>query len=156
MSPPAQKVSSALATSRTYSAGRRTRTKASPTRTRSLRGSRSPSMASLTRAFLPRGRRRVQAGLTSHVASLGCATSMATTSPPTPPRRSSRAAAQERRARAERLLALFAWHRDGPLVARSLGLSLDELHAQLDELKLRRKAYRLARGSDHDLPIAKP
>jgi hypothetical protein len=81
---------------------------------------------------------------------------MATTSPPTPPRRSSRAAAPERRARAERLLALFAWHRDGPLVARSLGLSLDELHDQLDELKLRRKAYRLARGSDHELPIAKP
>jgi hypothetical protein len=67
-----------------------------------------------------------------------------------------RSAQADRKARAERLLALFAWHRDGPLVARSLGLSLDELHAQLDELKLRRKAYRLVRGSDHDLPLAKP
>jgi hypothetical protein len=47
------------------------------------------------------------------------------------------------------------WHRDGPLVARSLGLSLDELHEQLDELKLRRKAYRLVRGSEFDLPMAR-
>jgi hypothetical protein len=69
--------------------------------------------------------------------------------------RLSRAEAQERRARAERLLGLFAWHRDAPLVARSLGLSLDELHAELDELKLRRKAYRLVRGSDAEFPIVK-
>jgi hypothetical protein len=69
--------------------------------------------------------------------------------------RRSRAEAQERRARAERLLGLFAWHRDAPLVARSLGLSLDELHAELDELKLRRKAYRLVRGSDAEIPIVK-
>jgi len=80
---------------------------------------------------------------------------MAAASPPTRPPRSSRPAAQERRARAERLLALFAWHRDAPLVARSLGLSLDELDAQLDELKVRRKAYRLARGSEFDLPLAR-
>jgi hypothetical protein len=80
---------------------------------------------------------------------------MAAASPPTRPPRSSRAAAQDRRARAERLLALFTWHRDAPLVARSLGLSLDELDAQLDELKLRRKAYRLVRGSEFDLPIAR-
>jgi len=53
------------------------------------------------------------------------------------------------------LLALFAWHRDAPLVAKSLGLSLDELSAELDDLKLRRKAYRLVRGSDADIPIVK-
>src|SRR5256884_5077189 len=85
----------------------------------------------------------------------GCPPSMAAPSPPTRPPRGWRAAAQGRRARAEHLLALFAWHRDGPLVARSLGLSLDELHEQLDELKLRRKAYRLTRGSEFDLPIAR-
>lgn len=80
---------------------------------------------------------------------------MPATSPPTRPPRSSRTVAQGRRARAEHLLALFAWHRDGPLVARSLGLSLDELHEQLDELKLRRKAYRLTRGSEFDMPAAR-
>jgi hypothetical protein len=80
---------------------------------------------------------------------------MAAASPTTRPHRGSRAGAQDRRTRAERLLALFIWHRDAPLVARSLGLSLDELHAQLDELKLRRKAYRLVRGSEFDLPIAR-
>src|SRR5256884_8455535 len=85
----------------------------------------------------------------------GCPPSMAAPSPPTRPPRLSRTAAQGRRARAEHLLALFAWHRDGPLVARSLGLSLDELHEQLDELKLRRKAYRLARGSESDMPAAR-
>ena len=79
---------------------------------------------------------------------------MPATWPPTrPPRTPS--AAQDRRTRAEKLLALFMWHRDGPLVARSLGLSLDELHEQLDELKLRRKAYRLVRGSEFDLPMAR-
>ena len=76
-----------------------------------------------------------------------------------PPRsqkaRRSRAEAQERRARSERLLGLFAWHRDAPLVARSLGLSLDDLHAELDDLKLRRKAYRLVRGSDPEMPLVK-
>jgi hypothetical protein len=82
----------------------------------------------------------------------GCPATMPAPSPPTRPPRT---AAQDRRARAEHLLALFAWHRDGPLVARSLGLSLDELHEQLDELKLRRKAYRLTRGSEFDLPIAR-
>ena len=77
-------------------------------------------------------------------------------SPPSPrAKHGLRAGAQDRRDRAERLLALFTWHRDAPLVARSLGLSLDELHEQLDELKLRRKAYRLVRGSPFDLPIVK-
>src|SRR5256885_16652358 len=71
---------------------------------------------------------------------------MAPAPPPSQKARRSRAEAQERRTRSERLLGLFAWHRDAPLVARSLGLSLDELHAELDGLKLRRKAYRLGGG----------
>ena len=78
---------------------------------------------------------------------------MASGSPKAPARRGSGAAA--RRARAEQILALFTWHRDAPLVARSLGLSLDELHDELDALKLRRKAHRLVRGSEFDLPLAK-
>ena len=80
---------------------------------------------------------------------------MAAAPPPSHQSRRSRADAQERRARSERLLGLFAWHRDAPLVARSLGLSLDELHAELDGLKLRRKAYRLVRGFDPALPVVK-
>ncbi len=80
---------------------------------------------------------------------------MAATSPKARSGRGTRPPAQDRRARAERLLSLFAWHRDAPLVARSLGLSLDELYAELDELKLRRKAYRLTRGSEFDLPVAR-
>src|SRR5438105_15256545 len=80
---------------------------------------------------------------------------MAAAPPPSQKARRSRAEAQERRVRSEQLLALFAWHRDAPLVAKSLGLSLDELSAELDDLKLRRKAYRLARGSDADIPIVK-
>jgi hypothetical protein len=79
---------------------------------------------------------------------------MASTSPRARAKRGSRAAA-DRRARAEQILALFTWHRDAPLVARSLRLSLDELHAELDALKLRRKAYRLVRGSEFDFPIVK-
>jgi hypothetical protein len=75
--------------------------------------------------------------------------------PPSRASRRSRADTQRRRARSAELLALFAWHRDAPLVAKSLGLSLDELHTELDELKLRRKAYRLVRGSDADIPIVK-
>src|SRR4051812_39962343 len=78
---------------------------------------------------------------------------MSPTSPDARPGRSK--PGHERRARAEHLLALFAWHRDAPLVARSLGLSLDELHEQLTELKLRRKANRLVRGSEFDLPKAR-
>jgi len=71
------------------------------------------------------------------------------------PQRPDRAAAPSRAARAQQLLALFAWHRDAPLVAKSLRLSLDELDAELDGLKLRRKAYRLVRGSDTEMPVAK-
>jgi hypothetical protein len=59
-----------------------------------------------------------------------------------------------RAARAEHLLGLFSYHRDVPLVARALHLSLADLEAELDELKLRRKVNRLVRGLDIDLPAA--
>jgi len=65
-----------------------------------------------------------------------------------------RAATRERRKRAEELLGLFAWHKDGPLVARALRLTLDELQAELDELGIRRKAFRLTRSGPGDLPRA--
>jgi hypothetical protein len=71
-----------------------------------------------------------------------------------PPRRG--AAVRERRARAEELLGLFAWHKDAPLVARALRLTLDELQAQLDDLGIRRKAFRLARSAPGNLPRATP
>ena len=57
-------------------------------------------------------------------------------------------------ARSEHLLGLFGYHRDGPRVARALGLALVDLDAELDQLKIRRKAYRLTRGSDLDSPVA--
>ncbi len=57
-------------------------------------------------------------------------------------------------ARANHLLGLFAYHRDAPLVARALGVSLSDLNSELDDLKIRRKAYRLVRGIDADLPRA--
>src|SRR5205814_9232037 len=56
--------------------------------------------------------------------------------------------------RTQELLGLFAWHRDAPLVARALGVSLDDLDRQLEDLKIRRKAYRLVRGRDTDVPRA--
>jgi hypothetical protein len=56
--------------------------------------------------------------------------------------------------RAQELLGLFSYHRDAPLVARALRISLSELNDELDRLKIRRKAFRLTRGSDHDLPAA--
>jgi hypothetical protein len=59
-------------------------------------------------------------------------------------------------ARAQHLLGLFAYHRDAPLVARALGLGMTELERELDALKLRRKAFRLVRGFDSDLPAATP
>jgi len=62
-----------------------------------------------------------------------------------------------RSARSQDLLGLFAYHRDAPLVARSLHLSLEELNAQLDDLGIRRKAYRLTRGTDAQMmPLASP
>ena len=60
------------------------------------------------------------------------------------------------RERAEHLLALFAYHRDSPSVARSLGTSLEALDAELEALGVRRKAYRIARGTDTEMPLAKP
>jgi len=45
-------------------------------------------------------------------------------------------------------------HRDPPSVARALGVSLSELEAELDALKIRRKASRLVRGNIFDLPEA--
>jgi hypothetical protein len=56
--------------------------------------------------------------------------------------------------RAQELLGLFAYHRDAPLVARALKLSLTELLRELDEHKIRRAAFRLTRGIDADLPRA--
>jgi hypothetical protein len=59
-----------------------------------------------------------------------------------------------RATRAQDLLGLFAYHRDAPLVARALKLSLNELLQELDTLKIRRAAFRLTRGIDADLPRA--
>jgi hypothetical protein len=56
--------------------------------------------------------------------------------------------------RAEEILGLFAYHRDAPLVARALSLSMAELEAEIDGLKLRRMASRLVRGRDVDMPAA--
>src|SRR5205085_9809414 len=60
----------------------------------------------------------------------------------------------ERPTRADELLGLFAWHKDAPLVARALRLTLDELQAELDDLGIRRKAFRLVRGAPGDVPRA--
>src|SRR5947209_5295740 len=68
-------------------------------------------------------------------------------------RRQARARAKSR---AQDLLGLFAWHRDGTLVARALGVSLDELVEELDRLKIRRRAFALTRGTDAQLPAAVP
>ena len=68
---------------------------------------------------------------------------------------SSRAAASGRQRRSEELLGLFAWHKDAPLVARALRLTLDELQAELDDLGIRRKAFRLVRGVPGDVPRAR-
>lgn len=54
------------------------------------------------------------------------------------------------------MLGLFAYHRDAPLVARALKLSLEELLAELDKLKIRRRAFALTRGTDHEFPKAAP
>jgi hypothetical protein len=56
--------------------------------------------------------------------------------------------------RAEQILGLFAYHRDAPLVARALSLSMAELELEIDALKIRRKAARLVNGRDVDLPRA--
>jgi hypothetical protein len=64
--------------------------------------------------------------------------------------------ARERRARAAELLGLFAWHKDAPLVARALRLTLDELQAELDTLGIRRKAFRLLQSGPGEVPRASP
>ena len=58
--------------------------------------------------------------------------------------------------RAQDLLGLFAYHRDAPLVARALRVSLSDLNTELDRLKIHRQAFRLTRGTDHDLPASAP
>jgi hypothetical protein len=58
--------------------------------------------------------------------------------------------------RAEQILGLFAYHRDSPLVARALSLSMAELDSEIETLKIRRKAARLVNGRDVDLPRAAP
>ncbi|MFL5388211.1 MAG: hypothetical protein ACJ79C_05755 [Myxococcales bacterium] len=64
--------------------------------------------------------------------------------------------ARERRARAAELLGLFAWHKDAPLVARALRMTLDELQAELDTLGIRRKAFRLVQTGAGEVPRASP
>src|SRR5207248_8933766 len=56
--------------------------------------------------------------------------------------------------RVQHLLGLFAYHRDAPLVARALRVSLETLDAELSSLGIRAKAYRLARGTDAQMPRA--
>jgi len=57
--------------------------------------------------------------------------------------------------RAQELLGLFTYHRDAPLVARSLGIPRATLDAELEALGIRRKAYRIARGTAAQMPLAK-
>ncbi len=76
--------------------------------------------------------------------------------PPRKPRSRSAPPAAPPGERADHLLALFAYHRDAPSVARSLSLSLEGLDAELEALGIRRKAYRIARGTDAQMPMAKP
>jgi hypothetical protein len=71
-----------------------------------------------------------------------------------PERRTKASAGKRLRARAEELLGLYAWHKDPPRVARELGLTLDELQAELESLGIRRKAHRLAHASDALVPRA--
>lgn len=68
-----------------------------------------------------------------------------------PPKRAARTDA----ARTDELLGLFAYHRDAPSVARALRSSLGELEAELDALGIRRRAFRLTRGTYFDMPLAK-
>lgn len=54
----------------------------------------------------------------------------------------------------QELLGLFTYHRDATRVARALGTSLEELTSELEDLGIRRKAFRLMRGTDLELPRA--
>ena len=73
---------------------------------------------------------------------------------PSRPAPKSRAPRDANSRRTQDLLGLFAYHRDAPLVARALRISLSDLNTELDRLKIRRKAFRLTRGTDHDLASA--
>src|SRR3954469_9735619 len=155
MLPPAQKVRSALATRRAYSAGRRMRTNARPTRVRSRRGSGTSSSASPTGLSLTRDRPSVQGvELRAAPGQTPRPMSSADTDAAQTPRRAF--VARERRARAAELLGLFAWHKDAPLVARALRMTLDELQAELDTLGIRRKAFRLVQTAPGEVPRASP
>jgi len=72
--------------------------------------------------------------------------------PAAAPRRRRRATDAER---VEYLLGLFAYHRDGPSVARALHVPLEELDEELEALGIRRRAYRIARGTDAQMPVAR-
>lgn len=56
--------------------------------------------------------------------------------------------------RAQELLTLYAYHRDHPLVARALRLSLAEVELEIAKFGLRRRVQALVRASDHTLPAA--
>jgi hypothetical protein len=73
-----------------------------------------------------------------------------------PKTRTARTAQGRNEERITYLLGLFAYHRDAPLVARALGVPVADLHAELESLRIRAKAYRLTRGTDADLPAAAP
>jgi hypothetical protein len=74
---------------------------------------------------------------------------------PIPRDRKSRAVALQGDAeQASRLLTLFAYHRDTPLVAKALNWSRAELDAEVDRLGLKRKVGQQLRGLDTELPIA--
>jgi hypothetical protein len=82
-------------------------------------------------------------------------------SPPTANARAVKVSVASRKAlgrpgRAEQILGLFAYHRDAPMVARALSLSMAELDSEIEALKIRRKASRLVNGRDVDLPRAAP
>lgn len=68
--------------------------------------------------------------------------------------RSKSAPAKAGSERSQTLLGLFAYHRDAPLVARALAISLEELTSELEALGIRRKAFRIARGTDAQMPAA--
>src|SRR3954471_22752263 len=131
------------------------RTNARPTRVRSRRGSGTSSSASPTRLSLTRDRPSVQ-GVEVRAApgQTPRPMSSADTDAAQTPRRAF--LARERRARAAELLGLFAWHKDAPLVARALRMTLDELQAELDTLGIRRKAFRLVQTAPGDVPRASP
>jgi hypothetical protein len=78
------------------------------------------------------------------------------TPPAGPAREKKRRAPGPGAERSQHLLGLFAYHRDAPSVARSLGIALEELNAELETLGVRRQAYRIARAPDAQMPQARP